>query len=277
MRKPNILLTNDDGIQSPGLAAAASALQSTGELRVVAPLHQQTAMGRAHTGAPDATLLPQRFFAGGKQLQAFACDASPASAVGHGLLILQEPLPDLVVSGINYGENLGTNITSSGTIGAALEAASRGIPSIAISLGTPLESHRNYSTMDWSVAEHFLSYFSNIVLRNGLPKDVHVLKIDVPGNATTSTPWRLTKQSMQRYYESSISSPSLSSRRCDAIIRKQYGPSNSPGTDVHAFKIENVVSVTPLSLDLTSRTDFSIIHTWLSDDAQSLPHGDGPA
>lgn len=112
MKKSSILLTNDDGIQSPGLAAAASALHPLGELRIVAPLHQQTAMGRAHTGAPDATLLPQRFFAGGKQLQAFACDASPASAVGHGLMILQETLPDLVVSGINYGENLGTNITT---------------------------------------------------------------------------------------------------------------------------------------------------------------------
>jgi 5'-nucleotidase len=258
-----ILLTNDDGIRSPGLAAAARALSALGELTVIAPLRQQTAMGRAHAGNPDATLVESELEAEGRRPRAFACDASPAAALAHGFRVFEGYRPSLVVSGINYGENLGANITSSGTVGAAFEAAVRGIPALAVSLETDIESHYEYGSQNWDAAMHFLQLFARRVLGRGLPGDVHVLKIDVPACATAETPWRLTRLSPYPYYEARIDSPSLASRLRDARVSKRRRSRTPSDTDVWALSMDKVVSVTPLSLDLTSRAEFSAIHAWL--------------
>jgi len=260
-----VFLTNDDGVDSPGLLAAAEALNSLARVSVVAPLNQQTAMGRAKTGNPDATLLPRILSVGGEDLQAYACDASPAAAVAHGLNVMPEKTPNLLVSGINYGENLGANITSSGTVGAAMEAAYRGIPSIAISLETPVSSHYEYTEQEWGTAIHFLRYFAGVVLEKGLPTDVHILKIDVPSTATPDTPWRLTTLSPYLYYQARLDSPTMESRLRDARVVKERNPGEPEETDVYALSMDKVVSVTPLTLDLTSRAKFSSIQSWLTE------------
>lgn len=263
MSASDILLTNDDGIRSPGLAAAARALSALGALRVIAPLRQQTAMGRAHTGNPGATLVESALVAEDLPLRAFACDASPAAALAHGFRVFEGYRPSLVVSGINYGENLGANITSSGTVGAAFEAAVRGIPALAVSLETDIESHYEYGRQNWDAAVHFLQFFARRVLGRGLPDDVHVLKIDVPACATADTPWRFTRLSPYAYYEARLDSPSLSSKLGDARVLKRCKGQTPSDTDVWALSMDKVVSVTPLSLDLTSRAEFSSIHAWL--------------
>ncbi len=264
MKTAKVLLTNDDGVDSPGIAAALDALHSVAEVMVIAPLHQQTAMGRAQTGNPEAILLPRKMKVEDEEIKAYACDGSPAATVRHGLKVMHGYKPDLLVSGINYGENLGSNITSSGTVGAALEGASQGIPSIAISLETPIGCHYRYSQQNWETAMHFLKYFAQIVLDTDFPTDVHILKIDVPASATEKSPWRLTTLSPNMYYESCLESPSIESKLSDAKTTKSGCLEEASDTDIYAIGIDKVVSVTPLTLNFTSRTKFTDIHSWLT-------------
>src|SRR5512133_3679716 len=129
-----ILATNDDGIGSPGLRALVEAVLPLGQVVVVAPSTQKTSVGRSLMGAQTARLIPIDYRVNGTAVEAFHCECSPARAVLHAFDVLfTGSKPDLLVSGINYGENLGTNITISGTVGAALQGAAFGVPGIAMS------------------------------------------------------------------------------------------------------------------------------------------------
>jgi len=259
---PRILITNDDGVNSPGILAAADAVAEFAEVMIVAPLLQQTAMGRALRGDPQARLEEVKLTSNGNAYTAYACDASPARVVGHGLKVMPDYIPDLVISGINYGENLGNNITGSGTVGAAMETAVKGIPSIAVSLETPVDCHFEYTSQNWDVAAHFLRYFVTQTLANGFPDGVDILKIDVPSNASTECPWRVTKLSNNTYYQSTIEAPSLQSKLCESIVHKGKCAEEESDTDIYAIAVDQVVSVTPLSLDLTAYNGFSALNAW---------------
>ncbi len=148
MEKCQILLTNDDGIQSPGLWAAAEALSELGFVTVAAPREQSSGMGRSLPMTSDGVIRPEVLNVCGKDWTVYAVGGTPAQAVLHGILEIMPQKPDLVVSGINYGENVATGITISGTVGAAMEAASQGIPALAASLETGREHHLSYSTAD---------------------------------------------------------------------------------------------------------------------------------
>lgn len=260
--RPLFLLTNDDGIQSPGLRAAVRAVRELGEVLVVAPATQQTAMGRSFTGRPDAVLEPVPFEVDGAAVRAYACEGSPASVVRHGLQVLcRERRPDLLVSGINYGENVGSSIGASGTVGAAMEAAARGIPALAASQQMHPDRFMHHGDQDWRASEHFLRLFARKVVRARLPQDVDLLKLDVPEGATPETPWRLSRLSRQRYFELVFDEPGLHSRLKDGRVTVQVDhEALEPDSDVHALVRERVVAVTPLSLDATSRADFADIH-----------------
>lgn len=261
-RRPRILITNDDGVNSPGLLAAADAVAELADVTIIAPLSQQTAMGRSQYGNPQAMLEEVTLTSAKNEFTALAGDASPARIVGHGLEVMPDYMPDLVISGINYGENLGNNITSSGTVGAAFEGASKGIPAIAVSLETPIESHYDYTTQEWDVAAYFVRYFVERIMADGFPQGADVLKIDVPSGATMSCPWRITKLSNNAYYKSSIENPTLQSRMCDSVVSKGKCAEEETDTDVYALTVDQVVSVTPLSLDFTAYSSFSTLDGW---------------
>lgn len=253
--KPQILLTNDDGIESPGLWAAAEALASLGYVHVVAPREQSTAAGRSLPLSSDGTIQRRMLTVHGAEWEVFAVGGTPAQAVLHGLLEVVGAPVDLVVSGINYGENLGTGVTISGTIGAAMEAASVGIPAIAISLQTLQEYHLSYSRdVEFAVAGHFLQRFAGSVLKNRLPTDVDVLKIDIPATAALDTPWEITRQAHHRYYRP-VRPVRASWDEPGAVgYELHVSPEDLPhDSDIYAVMVKQVVSVTPLSLDLTSR------------------------
>ncbi len=258
---PLFFLTNDDGIQSPGLRAAVRAVKALGDVLVVAPATQQTAMGRSFTGRPDASLEPVPFEVDGQAVRAYACEGSPASVVRHGLAVLcRERKPDLLVSGINYGENVGISIGASGTVGAAMEAAARGIPALAASQQMHPDQFMRHEAKDWGASEHFLRLFAHKLVRARLPQDVDLVKLDVPEGATPHTPWRLSRLSRQRYFEVVIDDPGPHSRLQDGRVTVQVDPASlEPDSDVHALVRERVVAVTPLSLDATSRADFGVI------------------
>ncbi|MFH2132894.1 MAG: 5'/3'-nucleotidase SurE [bacterium] len=266
MNRPRIFLSNDDGIESPGLLAAVEAVVDLGEIIVVAPSTQQTGMGRSLKGDRQSPLIPYDLGIRGHDIQAFHFDCTPAMAVHHGLLALcSDRKPDLLISGINYGENIGTGITASGTVGAAMEGAGLGVPSMAVSKETAPGDYHEYTNQDWVAAAHFTRQFARMMLLEKLPADVDLLKIDVPRQASPATPWRLTRLSRDRYWHTFLADPGPHSKVDDAQVTIDIDRSKlNTQSDVYAITIDRIVSVTPLSLDFTSRTGFEHLRSLLS-------------
>jgi len=259
MPKPQILLTNDDGILSPGLWAAAAALSTLGLVTVTAPREQSSGAGRSLPSTSDGIIEEKRVQVNGQEWSVFSIGGTPAQAVLHGVLEVMKQKPDLVVSGINYGENVASGVTISGTVGAAMEGASLGIPSMAVSLEAAPKYHLSYSEeLSFLVAADFTRRIASLLLEKKLPFDVDLLKVDVPSDATLDTPWELTRVSRQRYYEPVAPVRQSFSERAVMDYREAGELENeAEGTDVYVLRKKRMVSVSPLSLDLTSRVDFS--------------------
>ncbi len=184
-----------------------------------------------------------------------AVGGTPSLTVLHGILEVMPKKPDLVVSGINYGENVSTDISYSGTVGAAIEAASLGIPALAASYQVMEGEWDSMKDIDFSVAAYFTRFFAEQLLSKKLPADVHLLNLVIPQSATKATPWQITRLAPGRYYNpyakregsweeeghigSHISIHDNLPEDCDIIVAIQ----------------KKLVSVTPISLDMTSRVD----------------------
>ncbi len=246
---PLIIITNDDGIRSPGLRAAVRAVMNLGEVLIVAPREQQSSAGRAFYGEGEAQAI--HYEVDGKHIRAFAVPTSPAVTVRHACLLIADRPPALIVSGINYGENIGNGVTISGTVGAALEAANLGVPAMAVSLTTPPEFHQTYSdAIDFSIASHFTRYFARRVLTRGMPLGADVLNVNVPQVACKSTEWRWTRVSRAAYFHSIITETPR--RHFTGYESRVDLKTLEPDSDVHAVILDRVVSVSPLTLDLTA-------------------------
>ena len=260
------MLTNDDGILSPGLRAAAEAVHGLGDLLLVAPLEQQSSMGRSLPRLKDGAFQLAMVDVAGETVTGYGFPGSPAQSVMYGVLKLGFPQPDLVISGINYGENMGTASTISGTIGAALQAADMGILALAVSLETDRAFHYEYGDVYWDVAQHFTRLFASQLLQKSLPFDVDMLNINIPCTATVGTEWRVTRQSRQSYYRS------LGVSRRTPLEGGILGYEVSidwstleRDSDIYGFVADRVVTVTPLSIDLTSRVALPDLQSILSD------------
>lgn len=270
MKPIQILLTNDDGIQSPGLFATARALADIGFVQVVAPREQSSGAGRSLPVTSDGKIQINQAQVNNQPWEVYAVGGTPAQAVLHAVLEILPSKPNLVVSGINYGENVGNGITISGTVGAALEGASLGIPALAVSLETDQEHHYSLSeAVDFSAAAYFTAFFSRLMLAKRMPPDVALLKIDVPCDATPETGWVVTRLSPNRYFEplkpqrASWDMPGIVGYRANGDYSQE-----EPGTDVYALHIQRMVSVTPISLDMTARVNLQ--------DFDRLLRGDRP-
>ena len=265
LTKPQILLTNDDGIQSPGLWAAAAALAAIGRVTVAAPAEQSSGMGRSLPSTSSGIIREEKLRVNGQQWIVYAVGGSPAQAVQHATLEIMPRKPDLVVSGINYGENVGLGTTISGTVGAAMEAASLSIPALAISLEAAQQYHLSYSSeVDFSVAAHFAAFFGRLLLKKKMPHDVDLLKVDVPSDATLETPWVVTCVARQGYYEP------LPPQRTSWNVAARLGykeaavlDGEDEDSDVVVLRKHHKIAVTPISLDMTSRTDLSSLERLL--------------
>ena len=260
---PLILVTNDDGIKSPGLRAAVEAVLPLGEVVVVAPSNQQTCAGRSFRGDDGESLNPVTIKIGESNVKGYHCHCSPAQIILHAFDVLfGGKKPDLLVSGINYGENLGTNVTISGTVGAAIQAASQGVPSLAVSLQTKMEDHCRYPELEWGSTRHFTHLFAKILLEKDMPFDVDMLNINVPISATAATAWKLSRLSRHAYFSSRVRNPTPSSKIGDGECTHGFEAANlEPDSDIHAF-LHGQVSVSPMSIDLTSRVDLESDQLW---------------
>lgn len=254
-KRPLILLTNDDGIRSPGLWAAAEALSEIGYVTVAAPREQSSGLGRSMPTSSDGVICEEQVTVKGKSWMVYAVGGSPAQAVQHAIFEITPRKPDLVVAGINYGENVGMGVTISGTVGAAIEGAALGVPSLAVSLETDPSLHLSYSKdVDFTNAAFFTKYFARLMLSGTPLPDVDLLKVEIPCDATHETAWQVTRLSRAKYYIPVAPERS----RLDVPASVGYTVAQDvdhfePDSDTYVLRVLREVAVTPLSIDLTSR------------------------
>lgn len=257
--KPLILITNDDGVLSPGLRAAAEAVEDLGEIVIAAPHTQQTGMGRSFPRKEDNGKIDmEEIMVRGKVKQAYGVHGSPAYAVDHGILELCQRKPDLCISGINYGENLGATVTCSGTLGAAFEAASFGVPGIAVSLEADLGIQRSndFQEENFTEAGAVLRRWAEKILNEGRTDGVDLWNINVPRSVAESGRYRITTQSRQNYFH--FTKPvkrDLSRPYHLEVIRHVDFDTLEKDSDIHAVYKDHVISVTPLKMDMTAKIE----------------------
>ena len=194
----------------------------------------------------------------GRKIDACGVHGSPAHAVSYGILELVYKKPDLCISGINYGENLGLSVTCSGTIGAAFEANSYDIPSIAISREANLniQHSSNYQEMNWDIAKQTIVDIASEVLKNGLPNGISILNINIPNEATYTTDIRITKQS--RFNYSTFKKPEVRDFNTSYTLKSKLDvdiEKTEKNSDIYAFYFDKVISITPLTWNLSANTE----------------------
>jgi|SRR5664280_95043 5'-nucleotidase len=249
-----ILITNDDGVNSSGIMAAKKAVENLGKIDVVAPATQQSGIGHALTLFEPIRVTATHLLDGS---EAYSVSGTPTDAVIIGIYEVTKMKPDLVISGINIGENLGkSELTTSGTIGAAMEAAVHGVPAIAVSLQVirgDIKFHDGHVDVDFRHAAKILKYVTEMVIKNGLPSGVDLLNLNIPSHPS-SDKIKLSRLG-DRMYKIHIK------KRLDPHGRPYYWIDGDPiekdefGTDVHVLKEERNATITPISLDCTSNLD----------------------
>jgi len=241
-----ILVTNDDGIHSPGIQILAEQLSHVGNVVVIAPDRERSAAG--HSMTLNSPLRAEEIRPGW-----FAVDGTPTDCVHLGIHGLLDNPPALVVSGINRGGNMGDDITYSGTVSAAMEATLMGVPAFAISLES-----RRFQREDFANAADFAVILAQKVLANGLPSDT-LLNVNVPVGKTAEV--RLTRQGKRIYQDVIIEKFDPRGKKYYWIGGGEMGFENLEGTDFHAVHC-GYISVTPLHLDLTNYRSFSDLENW---------------
>jgi 5'-nucleotidase len=249
-----ILVTNDDGVRSQGLKSLAQAMAELGRTIVVAPDRNRSAVGHALT-------LDHPLRAEEVKTDVFAVDGTPTDCVNLGIHGLLTERPDLVVSGINRGANLGDDITYSGTVCAALEASLMGIPAIAVSLDAA-----DFRENALRIAALFMKKLASKVLDEGLPKETF-LNVNVPAESTRGV--RLTRQGKRRYGEGVVCNQDPRGRKYYWIGGTQNGFEDIPGSDCNALA-EGMISVTPLKTTMTHEAAFDHLSRWSLTDLESL-------
>jgi 5'-nucleotidase len=251
----HILVTNDDGVTSPGLLALAQEMRKLGKVTVLAPDHNWSASG--HVKTMDRPLrVRETTLADGSA--ALMSDGAPSDCVALALLGLVEDKIDLVVSGINPNANIGHDVTYSGTVTAAMEAAIDGLPGIAVSLDSP-ENFKD--ALDYSTAASVARRVVEHVIADGLPAKM-LLNVNVPYlKEDELNGFMVTRQGL-RVYRDELD------RRLDPRGRPYYwiggqAPTgvDEPGTDFGALRA-GYVSITPLQLDLTAREAMNVLKKW---------------
>ena len=244
----NIMVTNDDGIHAAGIRALADAMSALGSVTVVAPDRERSAAGHSLT-----LHSPLRIFELHKGW--YAVDGTPADCVNMGIHNMLPRTPDLVVSGINHGANLGDAITYSGTVAAAMEANLMGIPAIAFSLATLTPGGH------FTEAAQMAVHIAREVITRGLPADtfLNVYIPDCPPGMMLHP--LITRQGKRTYTGKIVDKTDPRGRKYFWIGSDVPGLSDEPGTDFHAINRHHV-SITPLHLDLTNHKSLSILAGW---------------
>ncbi len=245
-----ILLTNDDGIDSPGLLALKKAVEKIGEVAVVAPDHNWSAAG--HTKTMHKPLRVHRT-ALSDGSPAYTTTGTPSDCVALALMGILKRRPDLVISGINNGPNLGQDLTYSGTVTAAMESVIYGVPGLAVSFGA--------RQGDFSYTARFAARLATLVLEKGLPSGT-LLNVNVPAlPAEKVRGVEITRLGTRVYRDTLV-------ERTDPYGREYYWIGGEPptgvadeGTDIWAIA-NDCISITPIHLDMTEYRLLDALKGW---------------
>jgi 5'-nucleotidase len=248
-----ILLTNDDGINAPGLAALAAEMAKHGEIIIYAPVSEMSAVGHAITISDPLRVSELRkngdFFG-------FAVRGTPADCVKVAIWDLgrQNRMPDIVISGINQGSNTGINTIYSGTVSAATEGAISGIPAIAISLAS-------YTSLDFSVAAAFAPIITKHLLSHPLPPGVF-LNVNVPSVPQAEIRGiKITRQGMTNYEEEYEIRKDPHSRNYYWLTGEKMEVEQDDEIDDRAI-LGNKISITPIHSDMTYYPALEQLNQW---------------
>lgn len=254
------LISNDDGVTASGIFAAKKAIENLCDTYIVAPETQQSGIGHALTLFEPLRVNEYTLKDGSI---GYGVSGTPTDAVTLGLFEILDEKPDIMISGINTGFNLGqAELTTSGTLGAAIEAATFGIPTIAISLEVvrdDIKFENGEIEIDFDFAEKMLKKIAEIVLKKGLPEGIDLLNVNIPASPI----------------DEEFEVVTLGKRMYTPIILKRLDPrgkpyywiggepyeSDVPGSDGYELRKAHKTTVTPLKIDLTS--DISLLKEWL--------------
>lgn len=245
--KKTILISNDDGIHSEGIKTLARALKRVGEVFIVAPDRERSAASHSLT-----LHKPLRVEKIGPN--AYAINGTPTDCINLAVNGILKKRPDLVVSGINKGGNLGDDVTYSGTVSAAMEGTLLGIPSFAISLVSI--SRENF---DFKNAARFAARLARFILKNRLPKDT-LLNINVP-DVDEIKGYRITKQGKRLYGDAIVEKVDPRGKKYYWIGGDILKWEGGEDTDFKAIT-SNFISITPVHLDMTNYASFKELHKW---------------
>jgi 5'-nucleotidase len=251
-QRPVILVTNDDGITAPGIAALVKAMRTIGEVVVVAPDSPQSGMGHAITVAKPLRLDEVKVFHG---VTCFQASGTPADCVKLAVARVLHRKPDLVVSGINHGSNASINVIYSGTMSAAVEGAIEGIQAIGFSL---LEYSHD---ADMETAGRIAAHLARKLLANPLPKGT-LLNVNIPYVPFEKLKgYRVCRQAVAKYDEKF-------DERTDPHGRKYYWlvgdfVNHDHGEDTDEWALANdYVSIVPVQFDLTAHHAIANLKDW---------------
>ncbi len=249
--KPLILVTNDDGIYAPGILALYRAMKEIGEVMVVAPDSERSAVGHAITISDPLRVWE---YERDGEFFGYAVNGTPADCVKLGVKAILQRTPDLVVSGINLGPNTAINVIYSGTVSAATEGTLMGIPSIAFSVTT-------FKKTDFGFAARFARYLAQKVLEKGLPAGT-LLNVNIPPLPEEEIKGvKITRQGKGRYEE-------FFDKRVDPMNRNYYWLSGKKllldsDSDVDDVAVmESYIAITPLQFDLTDYQAIKHLQEW---------------
>lgn len=238
MNIKHIMLTNDDGVHAPGLKILFQQSLDLGKTVIVAPEHDNSAASHSLTMSR-----PLRVREIAENI--YTINGTPTDCVTIGIGKILPQKPDLVISGINPGPNLGDDVSYSGTVSAAIESTMLGIPSIAVSLAAESEP------LHYGTAAAFVARLAKIILGKGLPKDT-LLNVNVPNTASEGIEGAAFTRRGRRLYDDAIK------ETFDPWGRKHYWigggtPSFDAGEDTDSAAISvNKISITPMHLDPTN-------------------------
>ena len=245
----HLLLSNDDGYQAPGLECLARHLGELAELTVIAPSRDRS--GASNSLTLDRDLHVHTAANGFHYVE----EGTPTDCVHLGITGLVEPEPDMVVSGINNGANLGDDVLYSGTVAAAMEGRTLGLPAIAVSITS--RSPKHYET-----GAHIACCLVRLLSEQALPPEI-ILNVNVPDLPIED----LRGLRMTRLGHRHRAEPAIRQENEEGCSVWRVGPpgadkDSGEGTDFHAVR-EGFISVTPMQVDLTRHHDFDTLSEWL--------------
>ncbi len=251
-RTPQILITNDDGISAKGIAALIEVAKPFGQIHVLAPDKPQSGMGHAITIHDPLRMFKSDLYPG---VEAYACSGTPVDCVKLGIYELLGAKPDLILSGINHGENSSTNVLYSGTMSAAIEGAMEGIPSFGFSLADFA------ADADFSAAQHYIQILLAQFFEKGFAPSI-CLNVNVPKLPLSQINGiRVCKQAHAYWADRFEKRQDQYGRDYFWLTGEFADLDQRPDTDLHALK-EGYVSVVPTHFDLTAYAHLNHFKSW---------------